>query len=187
MSNRHDPALVLRYLADALDIEKTLTAFPGMTRETLSGLLRDASGPGVKDHALKADLFVDGAARGNPGPAGAGVVLKQTNGLIHRFGEYLGEATNNVAEYRALISGIKKAIDLGVKELFVRSDSELIVKQLNGQYKVKSPQLQDLYFTIIKAISSFERVTFTHIPREENKEADRLANMAIDAKGSVSL
>jgi ribonuclease HI len=128
---------------------------------------------------------VDGAARGNPGPAGAGIVFTTEDGIVQSFGEYLGEATNNVAEYRALIAGISKAIEIGVMELHVHSDSELIVNQLNGHYKVKNPQLQELYFSVIKAIASFEKVTFTHVPREKNKEADRLANLAIDAKGPV--
>lgn len=130
---------------------------------------------------------MDGAARGNPGHAGAGVVLQEEDGTTHHFGQYLGEATNNVAEYRALILGLQKAAELGFGELRIRSDSELIIKQLNGFYKVKNPQLQDLYFTALKLTSSFEKVTFTHVPREQNKEADRMANLAIDAKGSVSM
>ena len=131
--------------------------------------------------------MVDGAARGNPGHAGAGIVLQTDGNLTHRIGEYLGQATNNVAEYRALLLGMQKAAELGIRDLQVRSDSELIVKQLNGQYKVKSPQLQDLYFAVIKAVSSFKKVSFKHVPREENREADRMANLAIDAKGPVEL
>lgn len=186
MSTRHDPVQVLRHLADTLDVEQTLTAFPGMTREALSEIIHAMTGTDQNSPST-AVLSVDGAARGNPGQAGAGMVLQTTDGSIHRFGEYLGEATNNVAEYRALLKGMQKAAQLGIRKLLVRSDSELIVKQLNGQYKVKSPHLQDLYFTAIKAISSFDKVTFTHVPREENKDADRMANLAIDAKGKVEL
>ena len=186
MSNRHDPAQVVQHLAGTLDVEQTLEAFPGMTREKLAGILRKLAGSEQKVTS-RAVLWVDGAARGNPGQAGAGLVLQEDSGSLYRSGEYLGEATNNVAEYSALLAGLKKAARLGVRELEVRSDSELVVKQLNGQYKVKNPRLQDLYFSAIKKISSFEKVTFVHVPREENKEADRLANMAIDAKGRVDL
>ena len=186
MSIRNDPMRVLRHLADTLDIEQTLEAFPGMTREVLAEILYEVTGADQSTWST-AILSVDGAARGNPGVAGAGVVLEAADGAIRRFGEYLGVATNNVAEYRALIIGMQKAAELGVRKLKVRSDSELIVKQLNGQYKVKSPHLQDLYFSAIKEISSFEKVSFVHVPREQNKEADRMANLAVDAKGRVEL
>jgi ribonuclease HI len=186
MSSRHDPVQVLRHLADTLDIELTLAAFPGMTREILAEIIRAVTAS-EQQPLFTAVLSVDGAARGNPGPAGTGMVLETADGSMHRFGEYLGKATNNVAEYEALLSGMRKASELGVRELQVRSDSELMVKQLNGLYKVKNSRLQELYFTAIKLTSSFDKVTFTHVPREENKEADRMANMAIDAKGSVFL
>ena len=186
MSTRHDPGKVLKHLADTMDLEKTLKSFPGLTKEHLSKILRSAAF-GNTEPSEKAVLFVDGAARGNPGPAGAGVVLEAAGGAIHRFGEYLGETTNNVAEYRALLAGVQKAAVLGIVELEVRSDSELVVKQLNGQYKVKNPQLQELYFATLKAISTFEKITFTHVRREENKEADKMANLAIDAKDRVEL
>jgi len=186
MSTRNDPDQVLRHLADTLDIDQTLEAFPGMTRELLGEIIRGATGADQSPWS-SAVLSVDGAARGNPGKAGAGIVLEAADGAILRFGEFLGEATNNVAEYRALIIGMQKAAELGVCKLKVRSDSELVVKQLNGQYKVKSPHLQDLYFSAIKELSSFETVSFTHVPREQNKEADRMANLAVDAKGNVEL
>jgi ribonuclease HI len=186
MSSRHDPVQVLRHLADTLDVELTLAAFPGMTREKLAEIIRNTAAGGRRSR-LTGVLSVDGAARGNPGQAGAGIVLKAGDGSTHHFGVYLGEATNNVAEYKALLLGMQKAAELGFTELKVRSDSELIIKQLNGLYKVKNPQLQDLYFTVVKTASSFDKVTFTHVPREENREADRMANMAIDAKGSVSI
>lgn len=186
MSTRNDPVRVLRHLADTLDVEQTLGAFPELTREALADMLYSMTGAD-QNSPTTAVLSVDGAARGNPGQAGVGIVLEAADGSIHRFGEYLGEATNNVAEYKALLFGMQKAAQLGIRALQVRSDSELIVKQLNGQYKVKSPHLQDLYFTAIKAISSFDKVIFTHVPREKNKDADRMANLAIDAKGKVEL
>lgn len=186
MSTRHDPIQVLKHLARTLDVDETIKAFPGLSREEFVDILNTVitSGLNIQTTAI---LSVDGAARGNPGPAGAGIVLKTGDGRVHRVGEYLGKATNNIAEYKALLTGVRKAAELGVSELQVRSDSELVVKQLNGIYKVKNPQLQELYFSVIKSISCFKKITFTHVPREENKEADRMANLAIDAKGPVEL
>ena len=194
MTTSPDRATVLRRLAKDLDVEGTISDLPGLTRKGLSRILMDAAGPGKKPgsktgrHSSKgtAVLSVDGGARGNPGPAGAGIVLEIGEEVV-RLGEYIGEATNNVAEYEALLLGLKTAAEMGVTEVEVRSDSQLMVRQLSGQYKVKSPGLVDLYFSAIKLLSGFKRSTLTHVPRGENKEADRMANMAIDAKGSVSL
>jgi ribonuclease HI len=186
MSTRHDPVQVLRHLADTLDVEQTLAAFPGMSRKALADILHAVTGMDEKLPST-AILAVDGAARGNPGQAGAGIVLLAADGSTHRFGEYLGEATNNVAEYRAMLIGMQKAADLGIRDLLVRSDSELIVKQIKGLYKVKSPHLQNLYFAVMKKIPSFDKVIFEHVPREENEDADRMANLAIDAKDKVEL
>ena len=186
MSTRHDPVKVLKHLADNMDFEKTLKSFPGLTKERLAEILRSATFRGTEP-IIKAVLFVDGASRGNPGQAGAGVVIDTGGGKVYRCGEYIGEATNNEAEYRALLLGMQRAEELGVEEMEIRSDSELMVKQMNGHYKVKSPQLQEFYFKAIKMISSFEKVTFGHVPRENNKEADRLANLAIDAKGPIKI
>ena len=185
MTTNPDPDLVLRRLARDLDVDGTLADFPGLSREGLAGILAKAAGPD-RETVTTATLFVDGGARGNPGPAGAGVVL-EVGEKVMRLGEYLGEATNNVAEYKALLLGLKAAADMGLSELEIRSDSELMVRQLNGQYKVKSPALMDLYFSAIKLLSGFRKTSLKHVPREENKEADKLANMAIDAKGPVSL
>jgi ribonuclease HI len=185
---------VLRRLAKDLDVEGTLSDFPGLNRKELSRILSNAAGPEQKPKARQARtgsphaavLSVDGGARGNPGPAGAGIVLEMGEKVV-RLGEYLGEATNNVAEYRALLLGLKAASELGVTEVEVRSDSQLMVRQLNGQYKVKAPGLVDLYFTAIKLLSGFKKSTLTHVPRDENREADKMANMAIDAKGKVEI
>ena len=126
-------------------------------------------------------LFCDGAARGNPGPAGAGAVLKKEDGeLVAEISEYLGETTNNQAEYQALLHGLERAVGLHVKHLKIFMDSELVVKQLKGDYRVKHPDLIPLHQRVresLKKLSSFE---IAHVFREKNKEADKLANRAID-------
>ncbi|MCC7356664.1 MAG: ribonuclease HI family protein [Candidatus Doudnabacteria bacterium] len=126
-------------------------------------------------------LNTDGGARGNPGPAGTGVVIKDESGaILYAVGEYIGEATNNVAEYKALIRALEQAHKLGATEVRVNMDSELIVKQMLGQYKIKEPTLQQLAGEVIKLRNNFEKVSFTHVRRELNKEADLLVNEAID-------
>lgn len=186
MSTSRDPREILLYLAGCLDVQETLDAFPGISKEHLKKIIYQAAESFAKAQSA-ALLWVDGAARGNPGPAGAGFVLKKGKNRILSDGEYLGEATNNEAEYRALILGMKAAIREGCDELEVRSDSELMVRQMRGEYRVKSHRLQELYFQAIKQIEPFRKIVFTHVRREENKEADRLANMAIDSKGKLSL
>ena len=131
-------------------------------------------------------LCVDGGSRGNPGPAAAGVVLSDSTGhVVHAAGHYLGRATNNVAEYRSAILGLKEAHRRQVGCLTVQSDSELMVRQLNGQYKVKSPLLRPLYAEAIGLLDKIGGVTVKHVPREENRAADRLVNRALDAKADV--
>ncbi|MDD3711726.1 MAG: ribonuclease HI family protein [Patescibacteria group bacterium] len=126
-------------------------------------------------------MFTDGGARGNPGPAGIGVVLyNKKKEKIAEVSKYLGIATNNQAEYRALIEGLKKAKELGAKELEVFLDSELVVKQLNREYKVKNKDLAPLFLEVYNLSLSFSKIVFKHVYREENKEADRLANEAMD-------
>lgn len=129
-------------------------------------------------------LYCDGASRGNPGPAGAGVVLLDPDDEIRlRYGEYLGRTTNNVAEYRALILGLKMAANLGVNNIQVYADSELLVRQLNGSYRVKAPHLLPLWQQARNELQRFATYVIAHIPRELNGLADRLANQAIDQKG----
>ena len=130
-------------------------------------------------------LKTDGGARGNPGPAGAGFVLENDGGLVRNGGRFLGEATNNVAEYEALLWGLENALDYGCGELDAFLDSELIVKQLNGEYKVKHPNLKPLYERARILINRFGRVNVRHIPREENSAADALANQAMDLRATV--
>ena len=126
-------------------------------------------------------LYTDGAARGNPGPAGAGALLCDSGGrAIAELCEYLGEATNNVAEYRALLLGLKKAAELGGGEIEVLADSELMVRQLSGRYRVKNEGLKPLFQQAVRLLKEFEKYSIRHIDREQNYEADRLANRAID-------
>lgn len=131
---------------------------------------------------MKLILYTDGGARGNPGPAGAGAHLLDNEGnTVAELTQYLGETTNNQAEYRALLLALKKAQELGATEIEVRADSELMVRQLNGQYKVKNEALIPVYQEAKKYLLGFAKWTIKHIPREQNKQADALANQAIDA------
>lgn len=124
--------------------------------------------------------YTDGGARGNPGPAALGVVVKDGDATVAAFGEYLGETTNNVAEYTALIRALETAMGLGADEVECLLDSELVVKQMNGEYRVKNAGLAPLYLKIWNLSRGFKRVTFRHIRREFNKEADAQVNAAID-------
>jgi ribonuclease HI len=126
-------------------------------------------------------IFTDGGARGNPGPAGIGAVLYDaSHNLVAEVSEYLGIATNNQAEYKALIAALKKAIQMGAKELDCYLDSELVVKQLKREYKVKNKELAPLFLEIHNLSISFKNISYTHIPREKNAAADKLANEAMD-------
>jgi len=134
---------------------------------------------------VKARLSTDGGARGNPGPAAYGYVLEAEDGtVLDARGETIGVATNNVAEYRALVAGLAKAAELGVDELEVVSDSELIVKQMRGEYRVKNEALRALSLEAGALARRIGRVTYTAVRREHNELADRLVNEALDASGS---
>jgi ribonuclease HI len=125
--------------------------------------------------------YIDGGARGNPGPAGYGVRVEQGDGtLVEEFGEAIGVATNNVAEYRGLIAALEWAKAHGVTRVQIRSDSLLLVQQMIGRFKVKHPGLQPLYAKARLLAHAIGRVTFEHVRRESNTEADRLANTAMD-------
>ncbi len=126
-------------------------------------------------------LRTDGASRGNPGPAGIGVVIEADGepGRLEFF-EYIGETTNNVAEYRALLRGLSEAEKIGAAALTVRSDSELLVRQLNGEYKVKAGHLKPLFLDAVRRLRRFPAARILHVGREENAAADFLANRAID-------
>lgn len=130
-------------------------------------------------------LHTDGGARGNPGPAGIGAVFTWTDDYGHHereVQEYIGETTNNVAEYTALIRGLAIALEHDVQELTCFLDSELVVKQMNREYRVKDKDLQSLFLKVWNLSQSLKRCIFRHIPREENKRADTLVNAAIDAR-----
>jgi ribonuclease HI len=131
---------------------------------------------------MKARLFTDGGARGNPGPAAYGYVLEDETGtVLAAKGERIGVATNNVAEYRALIAGLEKALELAVPEVEVVSDSELLVKQMNGEYKVKNEALRGLSIQASQLAREIGRVSYTAVRREHNEHADRLVNEALDS------
>jgi ribonuclease HI len=133
---------------------------------------------------VKARLSTDGGARGNPGPAAYGYVLETDDGtILAAHGETIGVATNNVAEYRALIAGLEKAIEVGVDELEVVSDSELLVKQMKGEYRVKNENLRPLAVQASRLARQVGRVRWTSVRREHNELADRLVNEALDAAG----
>jgi ribonuclease HI len=130
----------------------------------------------------KLTINVDGGARGNPGPAAVGVVVRGEGGeVLEERGERIGTATNNVAEYRALLLGIERAAALGAEELELIGDSELIVKQVKGEYKVKDATLRELHAEVKRALGGFERWSVRHVRRAENAEADRLVNQVLDA------
>ncbi|GAB4285426.1 MAG: ribonuclease HI family protein [Candidatus Dojkabacteria bacterium] len=132
---------------------------------------------------MKAKLFSDGGSRGNPGPgAAAWFIFDQQDKLIDFGGKYLGNVTNNFAEYSALHEGLKAAKKLKVEELECFLDSELIVKQINGIYNVSNANMKELYKKVKKALENFERVTVQHIVRVQNKNADKLVNIVLDLK-----
>jgi ribonuclease HI len=124
---------------------------------------------------------IDGAARGNPGPAAFGFVIRHDGEILLEEGGVLEDTTNNVAEYTALLKALAKARELKASSVLVRSDSELLVKQMNGQYKVKNPNLKELHQEATQLREHFRLVRFSHVPREENREADRLCNEALDS------
>jgi ribonuclease HI len=130
-------------------------------------------------------LHVDGASRGNPGEAGFGVQVTTPDGAaVASLYGYLGRATNNVAEYQALVHGLRFALARGAREVAVFSDSELLVRQLEGRYRVKSPGLQPLAREAAALLARFERSRVSHVPREQNRQADALANKAVDLRTS---
>ena len=127
-------------------------------------------------------IYTDGGARGNPGPAGCGAVIFDENGksILATHKKYLGEQTNNFAEYSAVVLALEEAKKFGAEELQLFLDSELVVKQLNGEYKIKNQDLGKLFIKIHNLKQNFKKVSFSHVRREQNKLADKLANQAID-------
>jgi ribonuclease HI len=128
-------------------------------------------------------VHVDGGARGNPGPAAIGVVVSSPDGgVLDEFAERIGTATNNVAEYRALLKGLERAAALGAREVEIVNDSELVARQLNGVYKVKHPSMRPLYEQAISALRGFDRWRIRSVPRAQNAQADALVNAALDGE-----
>ena len=131
---------------------------------------------------MKLTVHVDGGSRGNPGPAAIAAVLSDENGeVIDSAGAVIGRATNNVAEYRALLFGIERAAALGATDLDLVGDSELIVKQVRGEYKVKDPNMKPLHAAVKAALADFDSWSIRHVKRHLNAEADRLVNESLDA------
>jgi ribonuclease HI len=134
-----------------------------------------------KDPDPRLIVYCDGAARGNPGPAGIGVLVTDERGReLARVAKGIGVATNNVAEYRAALEGLRAVVEHGANRVLVRSDSRLLVEQLSGRFRVKNPTLIRLHGEVRALMSGFAEVAFEHVPRELNREADRLANQGVD-------
>ncbi len=163
-------------LVEAADVRRASSARPGPD---------PASGPERVGHRLPRELrvFSDGASRGNPGPAGAGAVLVLASGeVVERLGLFLGTQTNNHAEYMGALLGLRRARALGAEEVELVADSQLLIRQLSGRYQVKSATLRPLYEEAQTLLASFRRHRLTHLPREENREADAMSNRAIDER-----
>ncbi|HEY8297311.1 MAG TPA: ribonuclease HI family protein [Candidatus Baltobacteraceae bacterium] len=130
---------------------------------------------------VQVTLFADGGSRGNPGPAASGAVLLTPDGtVIGEVGRFLGIATNNVAEWSAVLFGLQAALELGITTIAIRLDSELVVKQLTGEYRVKHPDLQPLHRQVTALLRRFSHVDLKHVPRKQNKLADAVVNRVLD-------
>lgn len=201
-------AELLRHIAREEPLTQTVRAFRGLTRERLGQLLEEladrlggpapepsrVSPPPAPAPAVPVQLagapasgrmrvYSDGAARGNPGPSGAGAVLTDADGtIVARVGKFLGKQTNNYAEYMGLIIGLEHARKLGAREVDVYADSELMIRQLGGRYQVKSPTLRPLYEDAVRLLKGFAKVKLVHVPREMNADADEMSNRAIDER-----
>lgn len=212
MSDRPSLAELLRFIADREPLSASLTEFPSLDRpalrerllaaaERLEGAsassvakagaaapppaavpMRRASDAVTGRHA-RLRVYSDGAARGNPGLAGAGAVLTTPEGeVVERLGRFLGVQTNNVAEYTALLLGLERAKELGATEVDVLADSELMIRQLEGRYQVKAPGLKPLFEKARALLRGFPKTTLQHIPRAQNADADEMSNRAIDER-----
>ncbi len=185
MSVADHRAAIFQALAEGLDLPQVQERFQ-ISRDQLQELFREASGHYRESAAGVWSLYCDGASRGNPGQAGAGALLLDPGGETKvQQGRYLGQTTNNVAEYQALLLGLNLALDRGIRKIQVFADSELLVRQLNGQYRVKAPHLLPLWQAARQTLGKFETYKISHVPRDLNQTADRLANEAIDQKAQV--
>lgn len=185
---------VLASLAKNLCVDDIYDRFPGINAEALREIIAEASlfykdaaqpeepRPPLADSAR---IFTDGASRGNPGKAGAGVAVydpSDSTEPARRISRYLGRMTNNAAEYHAVLIAVEEVLAAGVRSIVLHTDSELVAKQLNGIYKVKDEGLRKIYLKVKDKLNSLDKWDILHIPREQNKEADRLANKAIDER-----
>jgi ribonuclease HI len=187
-------ANVLRYLAQTMSVNKTLKRFPSLKPQDLQKILlrstrraeENQNQPPVLPNANDLPEFVihaDGACRGNPGEAGIGVILADSEGrTIKEMKSFIGMATNNAAEYRAVILGLEKALELGAGSVILYLDSELVVRQIHGEYRVRETTLKPLHQKALDLLQKFSRYVLHHVPREENRRADQLANEAIDQR-----
>lgn len=179
---------LLRRLSHARPGAGVLHLPPGLSPhealQVIRAALRSLEPPAPPRAARTGDvtrIYIDGGSRGNPGPAGVGVVILGSDGQVtERTHRYIGEATNNVAEYHALLLALERARDLGCTDIEVCSDSELLVRQLQGRYQVRNATLRPLFARAQERIAGFRRFTIQHIPREQNAEADALANRGMD-------
>jgi ribonuclease HI len=182
---KEEAARLLRRLTDDSILAVVSERIPELDRHEIRDLLNlaaDAVAPPPARGVDEATIQVDGAAIGNPGPAGAGVVILDAhNRKVAELSEPLGRTTNNVAEYRALILGLSKARQLGVRHVHVRADSELMVRQITGEYRIKDEKLQALSREALDIIDSFDSFDIRHVDRSENKAADRLSKRAAEA------
>ena len=189
---------VFELLGERLPTELLRAEFPDLTRKDVRSIFQavaehircceewadsEADGqegePGTR--MMTVSLYCDGASRGNPGPSGAGVVLLDDKGeQILELSRYLDDGTNNEAEYRALVRGLEAAAEIGVRRIEIFLDSELVVKQLSGKYKVRNARLRSLFDQAVSILRQFDDYGIFHVGREQNQQADRLANEAID-------
>jgi len=135
----------------------------------------------------KIEIFIDGASRGNPGPSGIGIVFFENKNAIRKLYKFIGNATNNIAEYTALIYSLQEALIAGFKDVVIKSDSELLTKQLTGEYRVKNENLKSYYDQFMHLSRGFDKIDVVNIDRKDNSQADKLANKAIDSRFDESL
>lgn len=185
---------VLRRLAQTLSITKTLKHFPSLKANDLQEILLRSAGraaemkriaPAQPERKGLPEFFIhtDGSSRGNPGESGAGVVIADARGrTVKELKCFLGMATNNVAEYRAAILALEKAFEMGAGSVSLHLDSELVVRQLRGEYRVREAHLKPLHERALQLLHQFAKYEIMSVPREENRRADQLANEAIDQK-----
>lgn len=197
------PSALLRFIAEHESLGLSVDEFPDVTEERLRNILREAAKalepqkpvmakparpePSLNGAGKRVVVHTDGASRGNPGPAGAGWVISSLSGdLLAQGGAFLGRKTNNEAEYEAVIRALKHARELGADEVALHSDSELLIKQLNGEYQVKNPRIAILHAAVRESMRAFRQVIARHVRRELNADADAMANEAIDSSGAES-